>query len=155
MSPSNESAVVPQYEQDVPLLKTYAKRIDAAVEAITTYCASEGLPQPSFDPRAPCVTLPSTAPLAVQDARQDLIASAARIQHLVTEPAEYLPSLQIHVRLSQLILLHVPLRECLLTGFLVPHPFMSSLDCTIQNPQPYPSKWLHSLLGSGQSCGCA
>jgi len=77
-------------------LQTYAKDISAAVETMSTYCTSEGLPQPSFDPQAPSVTIPSTAPLVVQDARQKLIASAAGIQQLVTEPAEYLPNLAIH-----------------------------------------------------------
>lgn len=82
----------------VPLLQTYAKDISSAVETISTYCTSEGLPHPSFNPQAPSVTIPSTAPLAVQDARQKLIASAAGIQRLATEPAEYLPNLAIHVR---------------------------------------------------------
>ena len=81
-------------------LQTYAKTINLAVETITSYLTSEGLPQPSFDPKAPSVTIPSSAPLAVQDARQQLIASAAAIQKLATEPAEYLPNLAVHVRAS-------------------------------------------------------
>src|SRR5207247_1378891 len=84
-------------------LQTYANAINLAVETITSYLTSEGLPQPSFDPKASSVTIPSTAPVAVQDARQQLIASAAAIQKLATEPAEYLPNLAVHVRASSLI----------------------------------------------------
>lgn len=93
----------------VPLLQTYAKEISSAVETISAYCTSEGLPHPSFDPQAPAVTIPSTAPLAVQDARQKLVASAAGIQKLATEPAEYLPNLAIYVRSAHPFL--VPVRE--------------------------------------------
>jgi hypothetical protein len=84
----------------VPPLETYAKVINLAVETITSYLTSEGVPQPSFDPKAPSVTIPPTAPLAVQDARQQLIASAAAIQKLATEPAEFLPNLAVHVGAS-------------------------------------------------------
>ena len=48
------------------------------------------------------VTIPPTAPLDVQAARQKMIASAARIQQVVLEPAEYLPNLAIHVRFDLL-----------------------------------------------------
>ena len=81
-----------------PLLQTYAEDICSAVKTISTYCTSEGLPHPSFDPRASGVTIPSTAPLLVQNARQTLVASAAGIQRLATEPTEYLPNLAIYVR---------------------------------------------------------
>ena len=89
----------------VPLLQTYAKEISSAVETISAYCTSERLPHPSFDPQAPGVTIPSTAPPAVQDARQKLVASAAGIQKLATEPAEYLPNLAIYVRSTHLFLI--------------------------------------------------
>lgn len=82
----------------VPLLQTYAEDICSAVQTISTYCTSEALPHPSFDPQAPSITIPSTAPLSVQNAREKLIASAAGIQRLATEPAEYLPNLAIYVR---------------------------------------------------------
>lgn len=82
----------------VPLLQTYAEDILSAVNTISAYCTDEGLPHPSFDPQAPSVTIPSTASLSVQNARQKLIASAAGIQRLATEPAEYLPNLAIYVR---------------------------------------------------------
>jgi hypothetical protein len=84
----------------VPPLETYAKVINLAVETITSYLTSESIPQPSFDPKAPSVTIPTTAPIAIQDARQQLIASAAAIQKLATEPAEFLPNLAVHVRAS-------------------------------------------------------
>ena len=79
-------------------LQSHARKVIAATEVISSYCASEGLPHPSFDCHAPTVTIPSTAPLAVQNARQTVINSATVIQRLVTEPAEYLPNLAIHVR---------------------------------------------------------
>lgn len=82
----------------VPLLQAYAKDISSAAETISIYCASNAIPHPSFSPEAPSVTIPSTAPLHVQEARQKLIASAAGIRQLATEPAEYLPNLAIHVR---------------------------------------------------------
>lgn len=80
-----------------PPLKTYAKAVSDAVETITDYLDAAGLPQPSFDPKAPNVTLPSNAPLSVLEARQQLIASSDAIQKLASEPAEYLPNLAIHV----------------------------------------------------------
>lgn len=82
----------------LPLLQTYADDISAAVKTISAYCTSEGVSHPSFDPQAPSVTIPPTAPLSVQNARQTLVASAAEIQRLATEPAEYLPNLAIYVR---------------------------------------------------------
>ena len=85
-------------KSSVPLLQAYAKDISSAAETISSYCASDAIPHPSFSPEAPSVTIPSTAPLHVQEARQKLIASAAGIRQLATEPAEYLPNLAIHVR---------------------------------------------------------
>jgi hypothetical protein len=93
-----DSALPSTAKGSIPLLQTYAKDITSAAEIISTYCTSEGLTQPSFDPLAPSVTLKSTTPLDVQDARQKLIASAAAIQKLATEPADYLPNLAVHVR---------------------------------------------------------
>jgi 6-hydroxytryprostatin B O-methyltransferase len=82
---------------DIYTLKEYAKSITVAVDTITDYLDTAGLPQPSFDPKATNVTLPATAPLPVFQARQQLIASSAAIQKLATEPDEYLPNLAIHV----------------------------------------------------------
>lgn len=86
----------------LPPLQTYVNEISAAADTITVYCAENALPHPAFDPEAPAVTIPPTAPLEVQAARQKIIASAARIQQVVTEPAEYLPNLAIHVRFDLL-----------------------------------------------------
>ena len=86
----------------LPPLQTYVNEISAAADTITAYCAENALPHPAFDPEAPAVTIPPTAPLDVQAARQKIIASAARIQQVVTEPAEYLPNLAIHVRFDLL-----------------------------------------------------
>ena len=85
-------------KSSVPLLQAYAKDISSAAETISSYCASNAIAHPAFSPEAPSVTIPSTAPLHVQEARQKLIASAAGIRQLATEPAEYLPNLAIHVR---------------------------------------------------------
>lgn len=81
----------------VPLLQKYAEDVNSAVKVINSYCSSEGLPHPSFDLQAPKSTIPPTAPLNVQLARQSLIASANAIQQLAKEPADYLPHLAIHV----------------------------------------------------------
>ena len=95
----NESTISTLPADDrLPPLQSYANKISAATEVISSYCISEGLPHPSFDSHAPKVTIPSTAPLAVQNARQTVINSAAEIQRLVTEPAEFLPILAIQVR---------------------------------------------------------
>ena len=85
-------------ECGLPPLQAYAKHISLAAETISNYCASNNIPHPSFDPGAPSVTIPSSAPLHVLDARQKLVASAAKVQQLSTEPGEYLPNLAIHVR---------------------------------------------------------
>lgn len=79
-------------------LKTYANAISLAADVITEYCTSNDLPQPSFRPDAPRITIPLTAPLAIQNARQTLIDSATRIKQVITEPADYLPRLAVHVR---------------------------------------------------------
>lgn len=68
-----------------PLLQAYAEDIRAAVEIISSYCSSQDIPHPSFHPRAPGVTIPSSAPNAVQNARRELVASAAAAQQLATE----------------------------------------------------------------------
>ena len=78
-------------------LSRFAKDVSFAADTITAYCSKQRLPQPSFDPSAPSITIPSTAPLAVRDARQKLIASASAIQQLASEPAEYVPNFAIHV----------------------------------------------------------
>ena len=88
----------PQPEISVPPLQTYVNEISAAAETITAYCDENALPHPAFDPEAPAITIPPTAPLDIQAARQKIIASAAMIQQVVLEPAEYLPNLAIHVR---------------------------------------------------------
>ena len=100
MSPLIHSDFHPQSTGTMALLETYAKDICSAVETMSPYCTAETLPSKSFHPQAPSVTVAPTAPLAVEDARQKLIASAARIQQLATEPAEYLPNLAIYVRLT-------------------------------------------------------
>lgn len=78
-------------------LETYAEEICSAAKAISGWCLLEGLPQPSFDPQAPSVTLPPTAPQNVLNARQQLINASTKVQQLATEPSEYLPSLATHV----------------------------------------------------------
>ncbi|KAI4166339.1 MAG: hypothetical protein LQ342_000229 [Letrouitia transgressa] len=77
-------------------LETYAEEICSAAKAISGWCLLEGLPQPSFDPQAPSVTLPPTAPQNVLNARQQLINASTKVQQLATEPSEYLPSLATH-----------------------------------------------------------
>ena len=96
-------------DENLPPLKLYVNEINLAADIITTYCTSNGLPHPTFLPEASSVTIPPTAPIAVQAARQKLVASAARIQQIVTEPAEYLPSLAIHVRST--VLFQLPTRD--------------------------------------------
>lgn len=82
-----------------PPLESYAQDICAAAKLIDAYCLSAGLPYPSFKPEAPQVTLPSTAPSYVLEARQKLVSSAFKIQQLATEPSEFVPQLAIHVRI--------------------------------------------------------
>ncbi|KAL8795412.1 MAG: hypothetical protein Q9195_002153 [Heterodermia aff. obscurata] len=81
---------------NAPLLQAYAEEIRDAAEIISSYCSSQEIPHPSFHPQAPSVTIPSSAPDAVQNARRKLVASAAAAQQLATEPADYLPHLAIH-----------------------------------------------------------
>ena len=88
----------PLLESNVFPLQTYANTISSAADVITDYCTSNDLPHPSFRPDAPPITIPLTAPLAVQDARQTLIDAATKIQQVITEPADYLPRLAVHVR---------------------------------------------------------
>lgn len=87
-----------QLYDGLPPLQSYVEEIAVAADTISAYCTENGLPHPAFHPEAPSVTIPPTAPLSVQAARQKIVASAARIQQVVLEPAEYLPSVAIHVR---------------------------------------------------------
>ncbi|KAL9094170.1 MAG: hypothetical protein Q9165_003585 [Trypethelium subeluteriae] len=91
------------------LLQQYAKDVSLAADTLTTYCTEQGLPQPSFGAQAPSITIPYSAPLKVQNARQQLISSAADLQKLATEPAEFLQNQAIH---------HVPLGEQISYGKL-------------------------------------
>ena len=79
-------------------LQTHAKAISSAADVITEYCISNDLPHPSFRPDASTIMIPLTAPVAVQDARQTLIDAATKTQQIITEPADYLPRLAVHVR---------------------------------------------------------
>lgn len=92
---------IPFSKGNGPLLQAYAEDIRAAAEIISSYCSSQDIPHPSFHPQAPGVTIPPSAPNAVQNARQKLVASAAAVQRLATEPADYLPHLAIHVCLAR------------------------------------------------------
>ena len=99
-------------ESSVFPLQTYSNAISSAADIITEYCTSNDLPHPSFRPDAPKVTIPLTAPLAVQDARQTLIDAATKIQQVVTEPTDYLPRLAVHVRsMGSFLLLQRQLRS--------------------------------------------
>ncbi|KAH8585876.1 putative sterigmatocystin 8-O-methyltransferase precursor, partial [Bisporella sp. PMI_857] len=77
-------------------LQTYAETICSAAKVIEGYCLSSNIPCPSFGAGGSRVTLPSTTPLNVLQARQSLLAAALRIQQLATEPSEYIPRLAIH-----------------------------------------------------------
>jgi len=77
-------------------LETYAETICGAVKVIDGYCLSSNIPTPSRDIGAPTVTLPSTAPLNVLEARQSLLAASLNIQQLAREPSEFIPGLAIH-----------------------------------------------------------
>lgn len=83
-----------------PPLESYAEQICTSAKIISAYCAESGYPHPSFDPQAPSITLPSTAPQNVLLARQHMITTALKIQQLGVEPSEYLPHLAIHVSSS-------------------------------------------------------
>lgn len=100
MNPQLESNSSATDEYTLSSLQQYAKEAAAAADVISNYCSMQGLPQPSFDASAPSINIPDTAPVAVHDARQSLIASAVRLQQLATEPAEYLPNIQIHVSVN-------------------------------------------------------
>ena len=78
-------------------LEAYAEDICSAAKAISGWCVLEGIPQPSFDPQAPAITIPPTAPQSVLNARQQLITASTKVQQLATEPSEYLPNLATHV----------------------------------------------------------
>src|SRR5436853_1352055 len=80
-----------------PPLETYAEQICKSAKIISAYCVEIGYPQPSFDPQAPTITLPPSAPQNVLSARQMMITAAFKVQQLAAEPREYLPNLAIHV----------------------------------------------------------
>ena len=100
---------IPFSKGNGPLLQAHAEDIRAAAEIISSYCSSQDIPHPSFHPQAPGVTIPPSAPNAVQNARQKLVASAAAVQRLATEPSDYLPHLAIHVCLARIAVhVHAP-----------------------------------------------
>ncbi|KAL8740131.1 MAG: hypothetical protein Q9190_007137 [Brigantiaea leucoxantha] len=61
-------------------LEAYAEDICSAAKAISGWCVLEGIPQPSFDPQAPAITIPPTAPQSVLNARQQLITASTKVQ---------------------------------------------------------------------------
>ena len=131
-------------------LEAYAEEICSSAKLISGYCSLQGHPHPSFDPQAPSVTLPPDAPLNVQQARQKIIDSSSSIQHLATEPSEYLPNLAVQVSFA----LPLPNHEYH-SGDAFRHvlsPVMSTLSINITVPSslmymksPVPTHLLHPL----------
>lgn len=117
-------------------LQQYAKDVSAAADTLTAYCAEQGLPQPSFGAHAPTVTIPYSAPLEVQNARQKLVSSAADMQKLAIEPAEFLQNQAIHVSQEDL---HSP-HLALLTMLAVSTPVLFALACGIQHLQAHSAR---------------
>ena len=109
-------------------LQTYANAISSAADVITDYCTSNHLPHPSFRPDAPKITIPLTAPLAIHSARQTLIDSATKIQQVITEPADYLPRLAVHVGFDWLL---PPVSFPLFRGCIYPQSFAPTTPATI------------------------
>ncbi|KAG0644952.1 O-methyltransferase [Hyphodiscus hymeniophilus] len=110
-------------------IEAYADEICSAAKIIAGYCALEKIPQPSFEPHAPSVTLPPSAPTHVLEARQRLIGAAAKIQQLATEPSEFLPGLAVQYQLTASIrwLAHFSVLPCVPLQGSVPYSDIASM----------------------------
>lgn len=81
-------------------LVEFADQVADTARAIAAYCKSQGHPEPTLyptDSEKSLDILPSSAPLDIQIARQDLIDAAKRVQQIATDPAQFLPELAVHV----------------------------------------------------------
>ncbi|KAL2061151.1 hypothetical protein VTL71DRAFT_7424 [Oculimacula yallundae] len=78
------------------VLEEFAQNICSASKVISQYQASEGKLKSSFPADTSIITIPADAPQNILSARQTIVSAATNIQQLLTEPAEYLPGLQVH-----------------------------------------------------------
>ena len=80
-----------------PLLQSLAASIQACAQSITAYCDEVHYPQASFEPDAPSILLPSTAPQHLLEAQQTLLESVVQLQHLAFDVSDFLPCQQVYV----------------------------------------------------------
>jgi 6-hydroxytryprostatin B O-methyltransferase len=92
----------------VTLLETLAEQASASATAISVYCQTNGIPQPSFSSEHAADTLPASAPESIKKANQTLIEAALKIQQLATEPSQYLPRLAVHVSAAPMLIAWLP-----------------------------------------------
>ncbi|KAL3420845.1 hypothetical protein PVAG01_07290 [Phlyctema vagabunda] len=111
-------------------LEKCAEQISSASRTISLFSIGEGKPQPSFSPEAPAITITADAPKAVLAARRTLIDAALKVQQLVTEPAEYIPNLQIHYQHLTCIrwLCHFNVLACIPLHNSVPYFNLASIS---------------------------
>lgn len=79
-------------------LEQLAEEISAAAKLLSAYSLVADAPPATFGPNSPAVIVAPNAPQNVLKAQEQLIQAAVKIQQLATEPSEYIPNIQVHVR---------------------------------------------------------
>lgn len=75
---------------ELSTLEQAAREASAAAKYISSYCDLKGVESPAFGPQGADAGLIRDAPVDVREARQRLLGASLKLQHLVTDPTEYL-----------------------------------------------------------------
>jgi hypothetical protein len=71
--------------------------IAAAAEVLSTYCGNVNAYPDPVPPTVPQSVVPTDAPSEAHQARRSIIANAANLQTLLSEPADFIQRLAIQV----------------------------------------------------------
>jgi hypothetical protein len=79
-------------------LEAYTSEIAAAAKSLSSYCRNVDGPMDSVQANLPQGLVPPEAPGEAHRARRSIIANAAKLQTLLSEPADFLQRLAAQVR---------------------------------------------------------
>lgn len=78
-------------------LEQLAAQLYAAAKDVTRFCEQQNHLQKSFNHIEPATLLPADAPQILLAAQQTINETATRIQHLITDPNDFLGRFQVQV----------------------------------------------------------
>ncbi|EMD00436.1 hypothetical protein BAUCODRAFT_566140 [Baudoinia panamericana UAMH 10762] len=138
-----------QSAENLAPLELLANDISGAAKIIEGYCVLEHEAHPTGDATAPAVTIPSSAPRYVREARQRLLSAAKAIQQIAAEPTEYLPTLAVQYQYLACVkwLAHFQVFAAIPLQGSVPYDRLASIVTT-------PERQLRSILRMAITSGC-